>query len=107
MRHYLPFLAICFFILSNLEFNHDKRIYNLGKGNGYSLLKILNTYQKVNNLIIKYKIGPRRSIDISISYADNFYVLKDLNWDTKLNLEDMCRDSYNKAIHNYNKILSK
>ena len=70
-------------------------IYNLGTGIGYSVLDIVNTFNKVNNLNIPYKIVERRAGDIAICYADTTKAYKELGFKCKKNLEDMVRDSYN------------
>ena len=69
--------------------------YNLGTGNGYSVLDLVNTFKKVNNIDVKYKIVERRPGDIDACYADPEYARKKLNWKAQLGIEDMCRDSYN------------
>lgn len=46
------------------------KIYNLGTGNGYSVLEIVNTFEKVNGLKVKHKMAPRRPGDIAECYAD-------------------------------------
>ena len=75
----------------------DKGIYyyNLGTGNGYSVLELINAFEKVNNIKINYKIVGRRLGDIASCYADATKALEELNWKAKYNIEDMCRDSYN------------
>ena len=74
--------------------------YNLGTGNGYSVLDLVNTFKMVNHVDIPYKIVERRKGDIAICYASTKKAEKLLNWTAKLTLEDMCRDSYNYAIKN-------
>ena len=69
--------------------------YNLGTGNGYSVLDIVNTFMKVNNVEVKYKIVDRRPGDIDACYADPSYAKEKLNWKAKLGIEDMCKDAYN------------
>ena len=70
-------------------------IYNLGTGNGYSVLEIVNTFKKVNNIDIPYIIAPRRSGDIASCYADPSKAKKELNWEAEFGIEDMCKDAYN------------
>ena len=72
-------------------------IYNLGTGTGYSVLDIVNTFEKVNNIKIPYKIAPRRAGDLPELYADPTKAKEELNWVATKNLEDMCRDSWNFA----------
>ncbi len=75
-------------------------IYNLGTGKGYSVLEVLNTFMKVNNVDVKYKIVGRRSGDVASCYANPEKALKGLGFKTTKNLEEMCRDAYNFAIKN-------
>ena len=70
-------------------------IYNLGTGVGYSVLDIVNTFNKVNNLNIPYKIDKRRPGDIAICYADTTKAYEELGFKCQKTLEDMVRDSYN------------
>ncbi|MBR3161670.1 MAG: UDP-glucose 4-epimerase GalE [Bacilli bacterium] len=70
-------------------------VYNLGTGTGYSVLDIINTFNKVNNLNIPYKIVDRRPGDIAICYADTTKAYKELGFKCKMTLEDMVKDSYN------------
>ena len=72
--------------------------YNLGTGKGYSVLEIVNTFMKVNNINIKYKIVDRRPGDIDACYADPSYAKEKLDWEASLNIDDMCKDAYNFAI---------
>ena len=69
--------------------------YNLGTGNGYSVLEIVNAFEKANNIKIKYEITSRRPGDIAECYADPTKAKKELNWTAEKNLEEMCKDSWN------------
>ena len=73
-------------------------IYNLGTGKGYSVLDLVHTFEKVNNVKIPYQIVDRRAGDIAECYADSSKAEKELNWKAELYIEDMCRDSYNFII---------
>jgi UDP-glucose 4-epimerase len=77
-------------------------IFNIGTGTGYSVLDIVNTFMRVNNLTIPYKIKPRRSGDIAECYANAEKAEKVLGWKAEKNLDDMCRDSWNWQSHNKN-----
>ena len=68
--------------------------YNLGTGTGYSVLDIVNAFEKANNIKVNYKIVERRSGDIAACYADPKYAFEKLGWKAEKTLEDMCRDSY-------------
>lgn len=81
-------------------------IYNLGTGNGHSVLDLVNTYSKVNNVDIPYKIVERRAGDIAKCFADPTKANKELNWSCKYNLEDMCKDSYTFQLNSISNALS-
>lgn len=68
--------------------------YNLGTGLGYSVLDLVNTFMKVNKVVIPYKIVARRPGDIDSCYADNSYAKEKLGFETTKTIEDMCRDAY-------------
>lgn len=70
-------------------------IYNLGTGIGYSVLDLINTFEKVNGIKVNYKIVGRRPGDIAACYADPTKAVTELGWEAKLGIEDMCKDSYN------------
>lgn len=71
--------------------------YNLGTGNGLSVLELVNTFMKINGVNVKYKIVGRRPGDIDSCYADNSYASKVLNWSCKYSVEDMVKSAYNFA----------
>lgn len=73
-------------------------IYNLGTGTGYSVLDIIKTFERVNNLKLNYKIVERRPGDIAECYADASKAREELNWEAKKTLDDMCRDAYNYVL---------
>ena len=76
--------------------------YNLGTGHGYSVLDIINTFERVNNIKLNYQFAPRREGDLPEYYADSSLALKELNKKKKKTIDDMCRDSYNFVIKNKN-----
>ena len=69
--------------------------YNLGTGNGYSVLEIVNTFMKVNDVDVKYEIKPRRPGDIDACYADPTYAYEKLGWKAEKDINEMCKDAYN------------
>lgn len=75
-------------------------IYNLGTGNGYSVLDIVNTFERVNGVKVNYKIVGRRDGDIASCYADSSKAYKELGWKAEHTLNDMVSSSYNYAISN-------
>lgn len=76
--------------------------YNLGTGKGYSVLDLVKTFQKVNEVEIPYEITDRRPGDIAICYADPEKAKKELNWKAEKGIEEMCRDSWNWQKNNPN-----
>lgn len=71
--------------------------YNLGTGKGYSVLQVVNAFEKANNIKINYNIAPRRAGDVATVYADTSKALKELGFKAEYGIEDMCRDSWNFA----------
>lgn len=69
--------------------------YNLGTGHGYSVLDLVTTFERVNNVRVNYQIVDRRPGDVASCYADPSYAKDKLNWEAELDIEDMCRDGYN------------
>ncbi len=81
--------------LDKLETFKGIDYYNIGTGNGYSVLDIVKAYEKATGLKINYKIAPRRPGDIDECYADPAKAYKELGWSAKRGIEEMCRDSAN------------
>ena len=71
------------------------KIYNLGTGNGYSVLDLITNFERVNNVKVNYKIGARRPGDIAACYADPGKAKKELGWVAKKGIEEMCKDAWN------------
>ncbi len=69
--------------------------YNLGTGIGYSVLDVIDTFSKVNNISVPYTIKPRRPGDIASCYANSQKAFEELGWCATKNLEDMCKDAWN------------
>lgn len=68
---------------------------NLGTGNGNSVLEVVHTFERANDLKIPVKLLPRRPGDIATSYALADKAKEMLNWQANLTLFDMCKDSWN------------
>lgn len=69
--------------------------YNLGTGNGYSVLDIVKNFEKVTGQKVKYEIAPRRPGDIDTCYADPSKAKEMLDWEAERDLAQMCKDSWN------------
>jgi len=72
--------------------------YNLGTGNGYSVLEIVKAFEMTNNVTVKYKIAPRRPGDIAECYADQRKAKEELGWTAEKTLQDMCEDAWKYII---------
>ena len=70
-------------------------IYNLGTGKGYSVLEIINAFERVNNLKLNYKIVGRRQGDIEQCYSDPTKAKNELSFTCTKTLDDMVKDSWN------------
>lgn len=70
-------------------------IYNLGTGNGCSVLDIINAFERVNGIKIPYQIAPRRPGDIAECYADASKAEFELGWKANLGLDEMCASAWN------------
>lgn len=75
-------------------------IYNLGTGIGYSVLDLINAFEKVNKIKINYKIAPRREGDIATCYSNPTKALNELGFKTTKTIEDMCKDAWNYEKNN-------
>lgn len=82
-------------VLDRLNEKPNVYIYNLGTGKGYSVLDIVNNFERVNNIKINYRIAPRRDGDIAIYYANPEKAKRELGWIAEKTIEDMCLDSWN------------
>ena len=71
------------------------KIYNLGRGSGYTVLEIINAIEKASGKKLNYEIGERREGDITAIYADCSKAERELGWKATLTIEDMCRDAWN------------
>ncbi|MBQ6707530.1 MAG: UDP-glucose 4-epimerase GalE [Clostridia bacterium] len=77
-------------------------IYNLGTGNGYSVLDIVKAFSKASGIEIKYEIAPRRDGDIATCFSDPSKAKNELGWVAERGLEEMCEDSWRWQSENPN-----
>ena len=80
--------------LQKLETLHGAEAYNLGTGNGSSVLEVVHAFEKASGRKVNYKIAPRRPGDIAECYADASKAKRELGWEATRTLDDMCRDSW-------------
>ncbi|WP_151738439.1 UDP-glucose 4-epimerase GalE [Acinetobacter junii] len=81
--------------LNNRLSKQGCRVWNIGTGNGCSVLEVKDTFEKVNGVSVAFEFAPRRSGDVAISFADNTRAITELGWQPQYTLEDMLADSWN------------
>jgi UDP-glucose 4-epimerase len=69
-------------------------IYNLGTGQGTSVLQLIHAFEEINNIKIPYEIVGRRPGDIASCYADASKADRELGWKAKRGIKEMCRDAW-------------
>ncbi len=80
--------------IEKLRQNPGVEIYNLGTGNGYSVLQVVAAFEKACGHAIPYEIKPRREGDIATCYCDPEKAKNDLGWVAKYGIDEMCEDSW-------------
>ena len=75
------------------------KIYNVGTGNGYSVMDMINMFEKIGNKKINYTITDRRKGDSAICYANSDKINNELGWKPKYNLEDMVNHEINRILN--------
>ncbi|MDO4323751.1 MAG: UDP-glucose 4-epimerase GalE [Lachnospiraceae bacterium] len=80
--------------MKKFEEKPEVRIYNLGTGNGYSVLQVLHAFEKACGKTLPYEIKPRRAGDIATCYADPAKAKAELGWEAEYGIEEMCEDSW-------------
>ena len=88
--------------LKKIEENAGLCIYNLGTGHGYSVLDIVKNFEAATGVEIPYSIKPRRPGDIATCYCDPSKAKRELGWEAKYGIKDMCADSWNWQKNNPN-----
>lgn len=82
-------------VLNIINNKRGVKIYNLGTSKGYSVLQVLNAFEKACGYSIPYKITKHRAGDIDICYCDPTKPRLELDCVTKYDIYDMCKDAYN------------
>lgn len=83
------------FTLPKLAGNPGVVIYNLGTGNGFSVLDMVKGFERASGRQVPYGIAPRRPGDIAACFADPSKAKQELGWEALKSLDDMCRDTWN------------
>lgn len=82
--------------------NSNVKIYNLGTGNGYSVLEVVKAYEKACKHEIKYVFDERRAGDVAILYCDPCLAKEEIGFNAQYGIEEMCQHSYNFQSKNPN-----
>ncbi len=85
-------LALQYMLQNELESGYD--IFNLGTGNGVTVLEAINSFEKTSGEKLKYVIGPRRAGDIVAVYANNDKAKNVLGWDPQLTIDDIMKTAW-------------
>ena len=67
----------------------NAEVYNLGTGNGVTVLEAIRAFEKVSGVKLNYQIGPRRPGDVIAIYANNDLARRQLGWKTEYSLDEM------------------
>ncbi|MCY7327641.1 MAG: GDP-mannose 4,6-dehydratase, partial [Saprospiraceae bacterium] len=70
------------------------QVFNVGTGQGNTVLELVKTFEEVSGQPLHYKLGPRRSGDISAVYADATKVQRELGWNAKRSLREALTDAW-------------
>lgn len=88
--------------VEKLKENPGVKVYNLGTGKGYSVLEVIENFSKASGIDIPYVITERRAGDIAECYSDASLAKKELGWEAKYGIREMCADSWNWQKNNPN-----
>jgi len=97
VRDYIHVVDLAIGHVKSIEKLKEKtgvKVYNLGTGNGFSVLEMIKAYGKASGKEIPYVIAPRRPGDIDACYADTSLAEKELGFKATKTLDDMCKDSF-------------
>ena len=105
VRDYIHVVDLALGHIKTVEHCSNKpgvHIYNLGTGNGYSVLEIIKAFSKACGKEIPYKIMARRPGDIAECYANPEKAKRELGWEAQRGIEEMCEDSWRWQKNNPN-----
>lgn len=86
-------LALQYLIAKKNETKCD--VFNLGSGNGVTVLEAIKAFEAVSGTQLNYELGPRRGGDVVAIYADNKHAVEKLGWEVKFGIEEMMRTAWN------------
>ena len=88
--------------LSAIEKKCGLAVYNLGTGQGYSVLDLVHAFEKATGVKVPYVIKPRRSGDVAECWSDPSKAARELGWKAQYGIEDMCEDAWRWQKNNPN-----
>ena len=88
--------------LSAIEKKCGLAVYNLGTGQGYSVLDLVHAFEKATGVKVPYAIKPRRSGDVAECWSDPSKAARELGWKAQYGIEDMCEDAWRWQKNNPN-----
>ena len=88
--------------LQKIEKENDTFVYNLGTGTGYSVLQVVEAFEKASGVKVPYKIVDRRPGDLATCYSDPSKAERELGWKAEKGIDEMCADSYRWQHNNPN-----
>ena len=88
--------------LKAIQDNCGLAVYNLGTGKGYSVLELVEAFERVNGIKIPYVIDGRRAGDVPVVYSDPSKAERELGWRAEYGINEMVRDSWNWQKRNPN-----
>jgi len=112
IRDYIHVMDIANAHTRGLQFLLDKKnssnceIFNLGTGNGVTVLEAINAFEKISGVKLNYELGPRRPGDVIAIYANNSHAREKLGWEPKIGIEDMMRTAWQWEVSLRDKVLS-
>lgn len=90
--------------LENEEKQEKFEIFNLGTGQGSSVLEVIQSFIRVTGIFLNYSIGPRRAGDIIAAYANIDKAIKNLKWRPKFTLDDAIKSAWEWEKYNYKRL---
>ena len=104
VRDYIHVVDLALGHIAAIENCNDTgvHIYNLGTGRGYSVMEMIKAFEKACGKTLPYKICPRRPGDIGTCYAAPDKAKKELRWEAKFGIEEMCASQWKWQSNNPN-----
>jgi UDP-glucose 4-epimerase len=112
IRDYIHVMDIANAHTRALQYLLDKKnssnceVFNLGTGNGVTVLEAIRAFEKISGVKLNYELGPRRPGDVIAIYANNSHAREKLGWEPKIGIEDMMRTAWQWEVSLRDKVLS-